>query len=235
MSVNIQILATLIQAGSQIAAEYIRSRPVKTEPVSLGQPEELQFEPTAKVIESDVQISETKPTKMKLISQTPTEDKKDFEFKAQAIPTGCIPCSLGHLGACSGLLNEAMRFARADGVASDEVIDRANMCLDELNALERTDLRPEMINGLPEWEHDIAVDALNLSRQTRHYLENVNNIDQFEKVAAEVQAKRNDIGRRWFQGKLSHLSDEEKAKIQERVMDKVSKINESTSEEASEE
>ncbi len=29
--------------------------------------------------------------------------------KSKGVATGCIPCSIGHLGTCSGLLNEAMQ------------------------------------------------------------------------------------------------------------------------------
>lgn len=57
--------------------------------------------------------------------------------KATGVKAGCIPCSLGHIGVCSSLLQEAIRFARSDGLDSDIPIDRINTCLDELNGLER--------------------------------------------------------------------------------------------------
>ena len=47
--------------------------------------------------------------------------------EATKIETGCVPCAIGHLGTCSGLLNEAIRFAGKDGMDSEEVIDRVGL------------------------------------------------------------------------------------------------------------
>jgi len=124
------------------------------------------------------------------------------EEKTKTIATACIPCAIGHYGTCSGLLNEAMRFAKKEGIASGEVIDRMNMCLDDLNTMERVDLRPEKIADLPEWEKKLANKALNDSRSLRHGLESLGNVDDLEKLAARTQTTRNDIGREWFQQKL---------------------------------
>jgi len=124
--------------------------------------------------------------------------------KAQAIATGCVPCSIGHLATCSGLLNEAMRFAKKDGIASEEVLDRLNMCLDELNALERVDLRSELIVNLPGWEKELANKALTCSRDLRHKLEGLSGVDDLEQVVATTQTTRNDIGRQWYQYRLTN-------------------------------
>lgn len=134
--------------------------------------------------------------------------------KATAVATGCLPCSIGHLGTCSGLLNEAMRFARKDGIQSEEVIERVNMCMDELNSLERVDLRPEMIVNLPAWEKNLAGKALNLSRTLRHDLEQLSDVSMLEKVSAETQATRQEIGKRWFQGRLSRMTPEQQKLIE---------------------
>jgi hypothetical protein len=129
--------------------------------------------------------------------------------KATGTATGCVPCSIGHLGTCSGLLNEAMRFARNDGVESDEVITRVNMCLDELNALERVDLRPEMIHGLPEWEKGLAERALSLSRAIRHDLEQLPTVSGLEGIAGKTQTERQAIGKEWFKGKIVRMPPEQ--------------------------
>lgn len=129
--------------------------------------------------------------------------------KATGTATGCVPCSIGHLGTCSGLLNEAMRFARNDGVESDEVISRVNICLDELNALERVDLRPEMIHGLPPWERALAEQALSLSRAIRHDLEQIPSVSGLEGIAGRTQSERQAIGRAWFRGKLARMSPDQ--------------------------
>jgi hypothetical protein len=137
--------------------------------------------------------------------------------KATEIPTGCVPCAIGHFGTCSGLLNEAMRFAHGDGIASGEVIDRVNMCMDELNAMERVDLRPEMIASLPRRQKKIAESALSESRQLRHRLEGIRTADELEQVAANTQTVRREIGRAWYQERLGNpeVSLEEAKKMAE--------------------
>ena len=138
-------------------------------------------------------------------------------LKATAIATGCIPCSLGHLGTCTGLLNEGMRFARTDGIQSDEVIGRVNMCLDELNTLERVDLRPEMIHELPDWEKSLAEDALGLSRSLRHDLEALSNVTELEAIAAKTQTKRQQIGKAWFKERLTLMTPGQRKDVEEEL------------------
>jgi hypothetical protein len=137
--------------------------------------------------------------------------------KATAAATGCVPCSIGHLGTCSGLLNEAMRFARKDGVQSEEVIGRVNMCLDELNALERVDLRPELIHGLPDWEKTLAEKALSLSRSLRHDLEGLSTLESLEGIAAKTQGTRQEIGKSWFKERISRMSPEQREHVEQEL------------------
>lgn len=127
--------------------------------------------------------------------------------KATAIPTGCIPCSLNHELTCAGLLAESMRFARKDGLASPEVIDRVGMCLEELSSMERVDMRPEMIAQLPDWEKKIAVEALNTSRNARHALEELKSVDSLEETAAMLQTKTKQIAREWYSHKINQKAE----------------------------
>jgi hypothetical protein len=140
-------------------------------------------------------------------SQEPSAPSTTQE-KASSIASGCVPCSLGHLGTCSGLLNEAMRFARSDGVQSEEVIDRVNMCLDEIAALVRVDLRPEMTVNLPSRDKELANEILVGSRNISHKLEGINDVADLEQIAAEAQGLRQKIGKEWFQQRLSQVSPE---------------------------
>lgn len=137
--------------------------------------------------------------------------------RAQAVATGCVPCSIGHLGTCSGLLNEGMRFARNDGIQSGEVIERVNMCLDELNALERVDLRPELIHDLPDWEKTLAEKALELSRTLRHDLEGLSSVSELEGISAKTQTTRQEIGKAWFRERLSRMTLEQREKVEEEL------------------
>lgn len=141
------------------------------------------------------------------------------EVRGSDVVTGCVPCSLSHFGTCSGLLSEAMRFAHKDGLQSNEVLDRINKSLDELNALERVDLDSEKIYALPSGEKEIATKALNASRATRHALESLTTVEELEKVTADVQTVRKDIGRDWYHYRLSKIPKE---KLTEADMEAVS-------------
>jgi hypothetical protein len=231
---NIQLVATIIQAGSELIGEVIRNRAVSSVPIREIPFEEIEPVPTNKrFVESrdnpstvSVKIfsEEKEEERVPEVSQRVVLEGEIVENKATAIATGCVPCSLGHVGTCSGLLNEATRFANTpEGAGSSEVIDRVNMCLDELNSLEREDLRPEKVNLLTGWEKELALDVLKTSRSTRHKLEDVSNlsVEGLNKIAGETQAMRNDIGRRWFQAKLSTLSKSDQDNIKERIMQRL--------------
>lgn len=174
--------------------------------------------PTIEDLRADLQLGYTpEPAEEEgAVGETPYKTPESSE-KAQAIATGCVPCSIGHLGTCSGLLNEAMRFARSDGIASEEVINRCNMCLDELNALERVDLRPELIHGLPDWEKQLAEEALELSRSLRHGLEGLSSVDALEAVTAKTQGTRQKIGSAWFRERLSRMSPEQREMVEQKI------------------
>jgi len=142
------------------------------------------------------------------------------------VATACIPCAMGHYGTCSGLLNEAMRFAKKEGIDSGEVIDRVNMCMDELNAMERVDLRPELIADLSRWEKELANKALTRSRSLRHGLENLGNVDDLERLAATTQTIRNEIGRDWFKRRLASMGVEDNKAMGERAQPIRAKLGE---------
>jgi hypothetical protein len=122
--------------------------------------------------------------------------------EATGIEAGCIPCALGHVGTCSGLLEEAVRFARSDGMTNDITIDRMNKCLDELNTMERGDLTTEKIVVLDPWEKEIAEETLSTSRQTRHAIEGCRTLAQLEDITAKTTTIRSNIGRKWFGRKI---------------------------------
>lgn len=190
-----QTIAVLFQEGGKFITELIRTRPFK-------RPETAKRQPTA-VIERPPEVTEA------------------GEGKASSVEAGCVPCAVGHFSTCSGLLNEAMRFAKKDGVESSEVIDRVGMCTDELNALERVDLRPELMTDLPDWEKELANKSLLLSREMRHNLEELTTVDGLEKIAASTQTARTDIGRKWFKERLARMPKEEKEKLAEKAIKKL--------------
>jgi len=192
---NNQIIAVVLDTGGKLISELIRNRPRK--PPITPQPV--------------------------VASLTASEETFTEEGKAQSIEAGCVPCAIGHFGTCSGLLNEGMRFARDDGIESSEVSDRVNMCLDELNIMERVDLRPELIADLPDWEKKLAERALTESRTLRHNLEEIATTKQLELVAATTQTARQEIGRGWFKERLFRMSPQEKKRLTEKAVEKLEK------------
>jgi hypothetical protein len=238
---NIQVVSTIIQAGTELLSEIIRNRapaslnapPPDMDSLIDQEPIVITRRPQVRVVEEDsspVTVNITpQQSSTRILKASPQQKSIEApkENKATAIPTGCIPCSLGHVGTCTGLLNEATRFARGPNGAQDpEVLDRVNMCLDELNSLEREDLRPEKVSLLSGWERDLAEKVLNTSRATRHKLEDVRNINtrDLENIAGETQAMRQEMGREWFQSKIANLSQEDQEKITARVKAKLTEI-----------
>lgn len=135
--------------------------------------------------------------------------------------TGCIPCSVNHLSTCSGLLSEALRFARSEGLGSEEVISRVGLCGDELNAAERVDLRAEKVAELPPAEKELAHQLLVEVRGLRHQLENLADAQGLEGLTARMQSLRTQVGKEWWMLRLRNLSPEEKAKLKELAQKKV--------------
>ena len=199
------IIAKVFHYGGSAISYILRNRDVLM-PKKTSQDEYISQEIAEQASKEDMGKTETF-----MVSKT---DNITTEEKATGVKTGCIPCSIGHVGTCSGILNEAMRFARKDGISSAEVIDRVNICLDELNALERIDLRPEMTNNLPEWEKGLAIEVLNTSRNLRHGLESLNSLNDLEILAGDTQSVRQKIGRTWFQEKIKRLRPEDQEKIE---------------------
>ncbi len=198
-----QTKALICQEGGKLLTELIRTRPRKRAAPALQE-------------SVPVVVEEGQPPEVVEVTTTAVEGEK-----ASGIVAGCVPCAIGHLGTCSGLTNEAVRFAKKDGVQSGEVIDRVNMCLDELNAMERVDLRPEMIVNLTEWEKELANQALVASRSARHDLEGLTSVEGLEQAAANIQTTRTAIGRGWFQKRLASMPKGEKEKLVERAVEKL--------------
>lgn len=198
---NRQIVAVFLQEGSKFITELIKNRSPKR----------------AVAIEK----------RSALVAVAVDEPQEEIAEgnKASSIEAGCVPCAIGHLGTCTGVLNEAMRFAKKDGASSIDVIDRVNICLDELNALERVDLRSELIVNLSPWEKDLANDALIASRNMRHDLEAFSGTSDLERVTAKAQRTRQEIGRVWFQQRLANMSPEEKRKIAEKAIEKMEEVS----------
>ncbi|MBA7468407.1 hypothetical protein ES707_03657 [subsurface metagenome] len=148
------------------------------------------------------QTAKEAPSEQKM---TPTiTQEPETVVKQGSVATACVPCALGHFSTSAGLLNEAVRF-KNDGITSNEILDRVAKVLEEQNTLERVDLTPEKIQSAPQWEREIAEEALSQSRSLRHRLETFSNIEQLEQSAADTESYYKKLYREWFKQRFAHL------------------------------
>jgi len=122
--------------------------------------------------------------------------------QAENIATACVPCALGHFRRSAGALEEAKRF-KHEGITSNEILDRIADVLKEQNTLERYDLTPMKLQNSPEWERELAEEALEESRQLRHLLEDFTDMKQLETAAARAATFYKRLNREWFQKRLA--------------------------------
>lgn len=113
---------------------------------------------------------------------------QDESTSPGAISTGtaCLPCSRDHLSTTSSSLSEAIRFAREKGVRNPEVVRRIRIALDELNAMERIDLAPDETVKLKGPEKELAGWTLKQSRDLRHAITAIKDVETMEQVAARA-------------------------------------------------
>ena len=133
------------------------------------------------------------------------------------VATACVPCALGHFSISAGVLNEAVRF-KNDGMTSNEIIDRVAKALEEQNTLERVDLTPEKIKDSPEWERDIAEEALQQSRSLRHRLETIETIEELEQAAADTTVYYRKLNREWWKKRFAHLGSDKAEVIADKAI-----------------
>ncbi len=100
--------------------------------------------------------------------------------------TACLPCSRDHLSTSSSALSEGIRFAREKGVKDHEVMRRIRIALDELNAMERIDLAPEETAKLKGAESELADWTLRESRELRHAITTIRDVESMEQTAARA-------------------------------------------------
>jgi len=118
--------------------------------------------------------------------------------------TACIPCSRDHLSVTSSALSEGIRFAREKGVKDPEALRRIRIALDELNVMERIDLAPDEIVKLKGAEKELADWTLKQSRELRHAITAIKDVETMEQAAARASAVTEE-----FMGRLWEIPEEE--------------------------
>lgn len=186
------LLAALVQEGGRVLTEVIRS--------NYNSPEG-RLHKTMEIVpdeESPIPRFQSVTTSYDVEPDTTSDDVEQKTADATGIKKGCIPCALGHVGTCTGLLDEALRFARSEGMENPTTIDRMNKCLDELNTMERGDLTQDQIKLLPKWQQDLAEEVLLASRKTRHQIEDCFDLDSLKGLTADVAQVRGNLGQEYY-------------------------------------
>ena len=135
--------------------------------------------------------------------------------------TACLPCSRDHLSTSSSALSEGIRFAREKGVRNPEVVRRIRIALDELNAMERIDLAPDETAKLRGAEKELAGWTLGQSRDLRHAITAIKDVETMEQAAARASEITEE-----FMGKLWAIPEKECdtcGEVRERLREFISK------------
>ncbi|MBA7561646.1 hypothetical protein ES708_03285 [subsurface metagenome] len=144
---------------------------------------------------------------------TPTITEPGTTPKKEDAGTACDICSLDHISTCAGILEEANRFARREGIDNPEVIRRISICRQQLNALERDDANPQKLVELPPIERKIMERILPKAGKLRHRLNEIVSLETLEQVTAETQ----DLSDQ-FQNDIFHLQRKRKSEELSREM-----------------
>ncbi len=157
----------------------------------------------------------------------PTQEPSLQQVEAAAIPvaagTACIPCCRDHLSVTSSALSEGIRFAREKGVRQPEVTRRIRIALDELNVMERIDLAPDETVKLKGAEKELADWTLNQSRDLRHSITAIRDVETMEQTAARASAVTEE-----FMGRLWEIPEEECetcGELRERIREYIERRN----------
>jgi len=110
----------------------------------------------------------------------------DTAGEKKGVATSCMACSRSHLTTISGALDEALRFARKDGVDSDESMRRIDAAEREINIMERIDLSPESIQNSPREEQEFIEPFMQKIRELRQNIGQIKSVQELERTAAQA-------------------------------------------------
>jgi len=117
---------------------------------------------------------------------SPGQDETPTLQGAISSGTACLPCSRDHLSTSSSALSGGIRFAREKGVKDPEAVRRIRIALDELNIMERIDLAPDETAKLRGAEKELANWTLQQSRDLRHAITAIKDVETMEQAAASA-------------------------------------------------
>jgi hypothetical protein len=98
-------------------------------------------------------------------------------------------------------------MAHRNGLDDPEVQRRIMACSDQLNAMEREDLRVENLARLSPEEKKIALYAQNKSAEIRHQLNSLRSVEDLENVALNIKQARYKVGSGYLKLRLKKIKD----------------------------
>ena len=133
--------------------------------------------------QNPAQIGSQSPLEASQAPPAPTLQQIEKSSKGKE----CRPCTADHFATCAGILSEALRFARSDGMEGNEVQERLALCAQEMNAWERWDAAPGSFVELSDEDKDFLRRWLPKGRGFRHKVNEVESLEELEKTAADAQ------------------------------------------------
>jgi|GEM_PF-2007986 hypothetical protein len=109
------------------------------------------------------------------------------EAQITGVATACMNCARSHLATVTGAWEEALRFARTNGIGDPEVVKRLAIAEKELNIMERVDLSPASIEASPKEQQALARKFLPAFRELRQKAGEIATVSELEKAAADAE------------------------------------------------
>ncbi|MBA7693022.1 hypothetical protein ES703_101597 [subsurface metagenome] len=75
------------------------------------------------------------------------------------------------------------------------------------------DLTPEKLRSTPDWERDIAEEALQQSRSLRHRLETIKGIEDLGQIAADTEGYYRRLNREWWKRRIAKTGKTEESEL----------------------
>ena len=134
--------------------------------------------------------------KQPIIRSLPDDETDDFSDiprplgsanTREELAVGCLPCARAHFTAIWGSLDEALRFARDEGIAYFEVITRMQSAEKEALMIERHDWTPAKIANSPAAEQEVLRYMLPKLRELRQDIVDIDSVEDLEAATAKAE------------------------------------------------
>lgn len=173
-----QLKASIVMKAMDILGNIVHTHLTRPDLQKVRELQQEYYEKLKELTEKEKEL------KRQLRERRRFEEIEEKEEGKEEKGTACLACSKAHFSTVSAALNEALRFARSEGIKHKEVIRRIGIALDELVIMERIDLAADKIARLSEKEREVAEWALKKAREIRHKIDEIRTVKDLEDAAA---------------------------------------------------